>query len=179
MEKLYLIRHRVYKTFIPSGAETYSVQTTSSGICATRDFSCKCSECQITCHNSLESSRCNVKHSLSVTSDWLQCLEISILTFDTITNLNRVLKWRDITLPTKVCLVEAMFFQWSCMDVRVGLYPYIENPKDPTRKLLMNIVKFQDIKLTHRNPLHSYTITMRKQKEKLRKQYHSPLQQKE
>ena len=30
----------------------------------------------------------------------------------------------------------------------------------------MNIVKFQDIKLTHRNPLHSYTLTMRKQKEK-------------
>ena len=37
----------------------------------------------------------------------------------------------------------------------------------------------KDIKLTHRNLLHSYTLTMRKQKEKLRKQYHSPLQQKE
>ena len=43
----------------------------------------------------------------------------------------------------------------------------------------MNIVKWQDIKLTYRNPLHSYTLTMKKQKEKLRKQYHSPLQQKE
>ena len=43
----------------------------------------------------------------------------------------------------------------------------------------MNIVKLQDIKLTHRNPLHSYTLTMRKQEEKLRKQFHSPLQQKE
>ena len=42
----------------------------------------------------------------------------------------------------------------------------------------MNIVKLQDIKLTHRNPVHSYTLTMRKQKEKLRKQFHSPLQQK-
>ena len=41
----------------------------------------------------------------------------------------------------------------------------------------MNIVKLQDIKLTHRNPLHSYTLTMRQQKEKLRKLYHSPLQQ--
>ena len=30
----------------------------------------------------------------------------------------------------------------------------------------MNIVKLQDIKLTQRNPLHSYTLTMRKQKEK-------------
>ena len=34
------------------------------------------------------------------------------------TNLDSVLKGRDITLPTKVCLVKAMiFFQWSCMDV--------------------------------------------------------------
>ena len=29
--------------------------------------------------------------------------------------------WRDITLPTKVRLVKVWFFQWSCMDVRVGL----------------------------------------------------------
>ena len=29
----------------------------------------------------------------------------------------------------------------------------------------MNIVELQDIKLTHRNPLHSYTLTMRKQRE--------------
>ena len=56
---------------------------------------------------------------------------------------------------------------------------YIENPKDSTRKLLELIneySKVQDIKSTHRNPLHSYTLTMRKQKEKLRKQSHSPLQ---
>ena len=31
----------------------------------------------------------------------------------------------------------------------------------------MHIAKLQDIKLTHRNPLHSYTLTMRKQKKKL------------
>ena len=37
------------------------------------------------------------------------------------TNLDRRLKSRDITLPTKVRLVKAMVFQWSCMDVRVGL----------------------------------------------------------
>ena len=37
------------------------------------------------------------------------------------TNLDRIFKSRDITLPTKVCLVKAMVFQWSCMDVRVGL----------------------------------------------------------
>ena len=34
----------------------------------------------------------------------------------------------------------------------------------------MNTIKLQDIKLTRRNPLHSYTLTMREQKEKLRKQ---------
>ena len=37
------------------------------------------------------------------------------------TNLDSIFKSRDITLPTKVCLVKAMVFQWSCMDVRVGL----------------------------------------------------------
>ena len=37
------------------------------------------------------------------------------------TNLDSILKSRDITLPTKVHLVKAMFFQWSCMDVRVGM----------------------------------------------------------
>ena len=37
------------------------------------------------------------------------------------TSLDSVLKSRDITLPTKVRLVEAMVFPWSCMDVRVGL----------------------------------------------------------
>ena len=37
------------------------------------------------------------------------------------TNLDSVLKSRDIILPTKVHLVKAMVFQWSCMDVRVGL----------------------------------------------------------
>ena len=35
-----------------------------------------------------------------------------------ITNLDSILKSRDITLPTKVHLVKAMV---SCMDVRVGL----------------------------------------------------------
>ena len=37
------------------------------------------------------------------------------------TNLNSILKSRDITLPTKVHLVKAMAFPGSCMDVRVGL----------------------------------------------------------
>ena len=36
------------------------------------------------------------------------------------TNLDSILKSRDITLPTKIRLVKAMV--WSCMDVRVGLW---------------------------------------------------------
>ena len=36
-----------------------------------------------------------------------------------VTNLDSIFK--DITLPTKVRLVKIWFFQWSCMDVRVGL----------------------------------------------------------
>ena len=37
------------------------------------------------------------------------------------TNLDSILKCRDITLPTMVHLVKAMVFPVSCMDVRVGL----------------------------------------------------------
>ena len=45
---------------------------------------------------------------------------------------------------------------------------YIENPKDTTRKLLEltnEYVKLQDIKLIHRNPLYSYTLTMKTERE--------------
>ena len=38
-----------------------------------------------------------------------------------ITNIDCVLKIRDITLPTKVDLVKAMAFPVSCTDVRVRL----------------------------------------------------------
>ena len=48
-------------------------------------------------------------------------------------NRNSVLKSRDITLPAKVCLVKAMVFQWSCMDVRVGLWR-----KLITKKLMLS-----------------------------------------
>ena len=37
------------------------------------------------------------------------------------TNLDSILKSRDIALPTKVCLVRLWFFQSSCIDMRVGL----------------------------------------------------------
>ena len=72
-------------------------------------------------------------------------------------------------------------------EVKLSLFAddmilYTENPKDSTRKLLELINEYSKVagyKInTHRNPLHFYTLTMRKQKEKLRKQFHSPLQQK-
>ena len=37
------------------------------------------------------------------------------------TTLDSILKSRDITLPTKVCLVKAMVFPVVMYDVRVGL----------------------------------------------------------
>ena len=37
------------------------------------------------------------------------------------TNLDSILKSRNITLSTQFHLVRLWFFQWSCMDVRVGL----------------------------------------------------------
>ena len=40
---------------------------------------------------------------------------------EAMTNLDSILKSRDITLPTNFCLVKLWFFQWSCMDMRVGL----------------------------------------------------------
>ena len=59
-----------------------------------------------------------------ITADGVCCHEIKrclLLGRKVMTNLDSILKSRDITLPTKVHLVKAMVFQWSCMDVRVGL----------------------------------------------------------
>ena len=42
----------------------------------------------------------------------------------------------------------------------------------------MNLAKLQDTKSIHRNHLHFYILTTKNQKEKLRNQSHSPLQQK-
>ena len=58
---------------------------------------------------------------------------------------------------------------------------YGENPKDSTKKLLeqMNLVMLQDTKLTYRNLVYFYTFIMNYQKEKLRKQSHLQLYQKE
>ena len=35
-------------------------------------------------------------------------------------NIDSILKSRNITLPTKVCIVKARLYQESCMDVRNG-----------------------------------------------------------
>ena len=58
---------------------------------------------------------------INADSDWRheikRCL---LLGRKAMTNIDSILKSRDITLPTKVCLVKAMVFQESCMDLRAG-----------------------------------------------------------
>ena len=57
-----------------------------------------------------------------ITMDSDCCLEIKRCLFlgrKAMTNLDNVLKSRDITLPTKVHIVKAMIFQYWCMDVKV------------------------------------------------------------
>ena len=60
---------------------------------------------------------------------------------------------------------------------------YTENPEDSIRKLLELISEFSKVAgyktKTQKSHLHFYILTMRNQKEKLRNQSHSPLQQKE
>ena len=59
-----------------------------------------------------------------ITADGDCSLEIKrclLLGRKVMTNLDSIFKSRYITLPTKVWLVKAMVFLWSCMDVRVGL----------------------------------------------------------
>ena len=63
---------------------------------------------------------------------------------------------------------------------------YTENPKDSIRKLLELISEFIKVvgfKINIQNQymihLNFYMLTMKNQKEKLRNQSHSPLQQKE
>ena len=45
------------------------------------------------------------------------------------TDLDSILKRREITLPTKVHWSRLWFFQWSCMDVRVGLWRKLSSKK--------------------------------------------------
>ena len=59
-----------------------------------------------------------------ITADGDCCHEIKrrlLLWKKVMTKLDSILKSRDITLPTKVRWSRLWFFQWSCMDVKVGL----------------------------------------------------------
>ena len=59
-----------------------------------------------------------------ITADGDCSLEIKrrlLLGRKVMTNLDSILKSRDVTLPTKLCLVKAMVFLVVIMDVRVGL----------------------------------------------------------
>ena len=59
-----------------------------------------------------------------ITADGNCCHEVKrrlLLGRKVMTNLESIFKSRDITLPSKFHVVKAMIFQWSCMDVRVGL----------------------------------------------------------
>ena len=72
-------------------------------------------------------------------------------------------------------------------EVKLSLFAddmilYIENPKDATRKLLQLNNEFGKVvgyNIKYRNLLCFSTLTMNYQKEKLRKQFHLQLQQKE
>ena len=71
-------------------------------------------------------------------------------------------------------------------EVKLSLFAddmilYIENPKDSIRKLLELIIEFSKVagyKISTQKSLHFYILTMKNQKEQLRNQSHSPLQQK-
>ena len=59
---------------------------------------------------------------------------------------------------------------------------YTENPKDSIRKFLELISEFSKVsgyKINTQSVLHFYILTMKNQKDKLKNQPHSTLQQKE
>ena len=65
-------------------------------------------------------------------------------------------------------------------------HSYVRGRKEPARtinkddwKITRILAKLQDTKTIHRNYLHFYILTVKNQKEKLRNQFHSRMQQKE
>ena len=59
-----------------------------------------------------EDLQCNCSHEIK---------RLLLLGRKVMTNLDSILKSRDITLPTKVRLIKALVFPVVVMDVRVGL----------------------------------------------------------
>ena len=57
-----------------------------------------------------------VPESLQVVTAAMKLKKCLLLGRKVMNNLDSILKSRDITLPTKIHLVKAMVFQWSCMD---------------------------------------------------------------
>ena len=87
----------------------------------------------------------------------------------------------------KSVLVSIKGIQIGKEEVKLSLFAddmilYTENPEDSTRKLLELINEYSKVagyKINIQKSLAFLYTTMRKQKEKLRKQFHPPLQRKE
>ena len=70
------------------------------------------------------------------------------------TNLDSILKSRDITLPTKVCLVKAMVFpvvMYGCESctIKKAEHQIIDGFKLPLEKILEIPLDCKEIKLVH------------------------------
>jgi len=92
-----------------------------------------------------------------------------------------------LCMVLKSVLVSIKGIQIGKEEVKLSLFAddmilYIENPEDSTRKLLELINEYSKVagyKINIQKSLAFLYTTMRKQKEKLRKQFHPPLQRKE
>ena len=89
-----------------------------------------------------------------------------------------------LCMVLKSVLVSIKGIQIGKEEVKLSLFAddmilYIDNPEDSTRKLLELINEYSKVegyKINTQKSLAFYTLIMRKKKEKLRKQFHSPLQ---
>ena len=70
------------------------------------------------------------------------------------TNLDRILKSRDITLPTKVRLDKAIVFPWSCMDVRVRLWRKLSAKKLMLLNLMLEKTPESPLDYKEIQPVH-------------------------
>ena len=71
------------------------------------------------------------------------------------TNLDSIFKSRDITLPTKVCLVKAMVFLWSCRVVRVGLWRRLSTEELMLLNCVVGEDSWESLELQEIQPVHS------------------------